>query len=199
MQKSDITIAMLFSCLEKLDYSIFRNGDYNLNVIGIRTDSKVSNTFDDFICLVYKVKGVWVLKVSSATTDPGVYWREHPINRKGAAILVPGQYSGAYKIGKHQGKYTALVQRKPLPVYRDNNKDGVIDYTDVIDTGFHGINIHRASSKWKSKLVGKWSAGCQVFANPVEYDKFMFTCQVSADMYGEGCTYTLIEEKDLRA
>jgi hypothetical protein len=45
------------------------------------------------------------------------------LNPKGAAILVPGQYCGSHAIGLHQGKYRALRQVKPLPVYRDSNKD----------------------------------------------------------------------------
>ena len=44
-------------------------------------------------------------------------------NVKGTAILVPGQYRGAYKIGFHKGKYKALVQAKPVKLYIDNDKD----------------------------------------------------------------------------
>ena len=49
-------------------------------------------------------------------------------------------------------------------VYRGNNKDNKVDAGGPIDSGWHGINIHRASSSWQSKQVNKWSAGCQVLA-----------------------------------
>jgi len=197
MLKSEITIKALRRSVKSLGYAFFENGDFNLNIIGIRTASKVSNTFDDFICVAFKDGGDWNLNVYESTTDPGVYWRQHPINRKGAAILVPGQHRGSYRIGAHQGKYDALVQAKMLPVFRDNNKDGIIDVDGDIDTGWHGINMHRASHKWQSKLVNKWSAGCQVFASPCQYDRFMSLCKTSASLYGPRLTYTLIEEKDL--
>ena len=91
----------------------------------------------------------------------------------------------------------AITQAEVLPVYRDNNKDSVIDTDGSIDIGFHGINIHRASSNWQSKQVNKWSAGCQVFANPNNFDYFIELCKKSTRLYGSRITYTLIEEKDL--
>ena len=73
--------------------------------------------------------------------------------RKGTAVLVPGQHRRCYKLGRHQGKYEALVQAEVLQVYRDNNKDTKVDAGGPIDSGWHGINIHRASSNWQSKQV----------------------------------------------
>ena len=119
------------------------------------------------------------------------------MNEKGAAVLVTGQHRRCYKLGRHQGKYEALVQAEVLQVYPDNNKDSKVDAGGPIDIGWHGINIHRASSNWQSKQVNKWSAGCQVFANPNIFDYFIELCKKSTQLYGSRITYTLIEEKDL--
>jgi hypothetical protein len=51
-------------------------------------------------------------------------------------------------------------------VYRDNNKNDVIDFvSQSLDTGVFGINLHHASATGESVQVDGWSAGCQVFAN----------------------------------
>ena len=125
----------------------------------------------------------------------------YPINPKGTAVLVPGQYRGTWQLGKHQGKYEALVQRKPVKVYRDNSKDEVIDYNNIVtlvDEGYFGINIHRSNPYDQSYEINKWSAGCQVFKKVDDFNAFMDLCRDSAKVYGPKFTYTLIEEKDLR-
>lgn len=67
------------------------------------------------------------------------------MNPKGTAILAPGQYQSSHKIGLHRGKYKALVQHRPVTVYRDNNKDSKYDLEPTKkDTGIFGINIHKA-------------------------------------------------------
>ena len=120
------------------------------------------------------------------------------MNKKGTALLVPNQYRGAYKIDKHRGKYFALCQRKEVSVYRDSNRDNITDFNpSTIDKGLFGINIHRSNPNKESSRVEKWSAGCQVFANPELYDKFMIMCQKSASIWGNSFTYTLLTFKDL--
>jgi hypothetical protein len=198
MNKSDITEGKLREALTRLGYAFFENGDYNLNIIGVRTGDESSNRFNDFIALAYKANGEWNLDTFEVTTDPGLYWLNHPMNLKGTAILAADQHKGCYKLGLHQGKYTALVQAKAVPVYRDRNLDNVVDDRGKLDTGFHGINIHRASSKHQSKQVDRWSAGCQVFADPFDFGSFIKLCEKSASLYGSRFTYTLIEEKDLQ-
>ena len=47
-------------------------------------------------------------------------------------------------------------------------------------------------------VINKWSAGCQVFKKIDDYNKFMELCKDSANIYGNGFTYTLITEKELR-
>ena len=60
-----------------------------------------------------------------------------------------------------------------------------------------GINIHRASATRESTQVDKWSAGCQVVANPHEYDLLIAAVKEAIEQWGDGFTYTLINERDL--
>ena len=180
-------------------YAYFTNGAYNINIIGVRASGAViTNSFDDILLIIYKTPtGTWNRQIYQITTDPGQFYMNKPCNSKGTAILVPGQYRGAYKIGLHRGKYKALCQNKPVKVYRDNNKDSVYDYDpNKLDEGMFGINIHKAGTL--SKRVDTWSAGCQVFASETEFRAFMNYCNKQIK-YGHGYTftYTLLREEDL--
>lgn len=191
------------SYFQAKEYKFFDTPDkkLNLNLIGIRRDNQGTNTFDDFLLVIYREEELMVSNRYQITTDPGKYWLQNPINPKGTAVLKPDQYRGTWQIGKHQGKYEALVQRKSVKVYRDNNKDDIIDYNSMstmVDEGYFGINIHRSNPYDQSYAVNKWSAGCQVFKNIKDYNKFVQLCKDSAKIYGNSFTYTLIEEKDLR-
>ena len=173
----------------------------NLNLIGVRRDNQGTNTFDDFLLVMYREEELMVSNRYQITTDPGKYWLKNPTNPKGTAVLAPGQYRGTWQIGKHQGKYEALVQRKKVKVWRDNNKDEIIDYNNITllsDEGYFGINIHRSNPYDQSYVINKWSAGCQVFKKVEDYNKFIQVCKDSAEIYGNSFTYTLVDEKDLR-
>jgi hypothetical protein len=159
-------------------YKWFENGNYNLNIVGVRnssTNEEVTNKFDDLLTVSYKTENIWNFRQWGCTTDPGKYYTENLLNPDGVAILIPGQYRSTYSIGLHQGKYEALKQMKPVQVYRDNNKDNFYDMQpDDIQEGIFGINIHRASATGTSTQIDKWSAGCQVIANYKDFDRLMW-------------------------
>ena len=188
--------------MNKKGYTFFDgNKQLNVNLIGVRRDNAGTNEFDDFFVMIYRDKKLnEVCKVFPVTTDPGEYWLENPMNPKGTAVLVPGQYRGTWQLGKHQNNYEALVQRKEVKVWRDNNKDKAIDYKSfhTISEGYFGINIHRSNPYDKSYLVNKWSAGCQVFQSVNDFDEFMKICKKSANLYGNSFTYTLLTEQEIR-
>jgi hypothetical protein len=177
------------------------NQPNKLNVVGIRTKSNSSSTsFDDYIAyFYYDDKGRLIGKVAPATTDPSVYYlRDNPMVRSGTAILKSGQYKDAYVIGTHDDKYTALVQRgAPVTVIRDNDRNDLLNFFADTQTGYFGINIHRASrGKNNVNIVGPDSAGCQVFRDEADFNEMMRLAQVSKAKYGNKFTYTLIDEID---
>ena len=184
-------------------YKWFENGNYNLNIVGVRnaeTLNEVTNKFDDYITLSYKVDGEWNYHCFDCTTDPGKHWVENIMRKEGVAILKENQYRGSHKIGLHQGKYEALRQQKPVQVYRDNDLDSNYDLLEEnIQEGIFGINIHRAT-KWegkKSTQIDKWSAGCQVIASNDDFRLFMEICNKAKDTWSNSFTYTLINTNDL--
>jgi hypothetical protein len=188
--------------VESKGYKWFEGGDYNLNIVGVRnsdTHGVVTNKFDDKLTVSYSVNGEMKYHEWDATTDPGKHWEQNLLNQSGVAILVPGQYRGSHEIRKHQGKYEALCQKKPVKVYRDKNKDGDYDMLEEnIGEGIFGINIHKAGSRVEgSTQIDKWSAGCQVFSKESDFNQLMELAYKAKNLYSNSFTYTLIESKDL--
>ena len=197
------TRQQIATAVKSKDYKWFENGNYNLNIVGVRnaeTLNEVTNKFDDYITLSYKVDGEWNYHCFDCTTDPGKHWVENIMRKEGVAILKENQYRGSHKIGLHQGKYEALRQQKSVQVYRDNDLDSNYDLLEEnIQEGIFGINIHRAT-KWegkKSTQIDKWSAGCQVIAANDDFRLFMEICNKAKDVWGNSFTYTLINSNDL--
>lgn len=181
-------------------YAWFKKGAYNLNIIGIRSNNekRITNKFDDVIVIDYNTEINHKRVCFAITTEPGKYYMKNLCNNKGAAILVPNQYRNCWELGLHKGKYRALVQKKSLSVYRDNNKDDIYDMNpQTIDNGFFGINIHRSNEFKTSEDVDMYSAGCQVFANPIDFKAFIRLCLEQSKRYGNSFTYTLLNEDDL--
>lgn len=187
--------------LQNKGYFYFEKGNYNLNIIGVRNllqGNIQDNTFNDALVLIYKTNLGEQKLIYPITTDPGLSVMRNPSNKKGIAILVPGQYRSSFEIGLHKGKYQCLVQNKPLKVYRDNSKDNKLDFNpNTIEEGFFGIHIHKAGSS--SKQVDNWSEGCQVFRIENDFKQFMRIIKQSEQLYGKNFTYTLITSQDLIA
>lgn len=158
-----------------------------LHLIGVRSKADIPDRFDDTCYLVYN--GM-LFTFENFTTNAGAHWLQNFSNPKGTAVLKPNQYINTWQIGKHQGVYTALTQCRPVTVWRDNNKN-LKSEKGAEDTGFFGINIHRANPNVMSVLIGKWSAGCQVFANPNDFAIVMDKLIKSGKSQ---FTYTLLEE-----
>lgn len=198
--KNKLSVAHLQSIIEGKGFAFFTKGNYNVNIIGVRNPNLVANSFDDTMICAFKIGGEWILKEWKITTDAGKYWLKHPMNKKGCALLVPNQYRGVYKIDQHLGKYTALCQRNgEVEVYRDDNKDQILDFNDVSkEWGMFGINIHRSNPYNESKVVERWSAGCSVFKKVADFNDFMNICHQAKKEWGNAFTYTLIKEDDLK-
>ena len=116
------------------DYDIFEdNGNYNLNIWFIRSENSKPGRFDDVQIVFWKHDGEWYKHIYTCTTDPGRHYLLNPLNINGTAIVRPGQYKGAWKLGYHQGRkdHPALVQHRPITVIRDFNKDTILDYNII--------------------------------------------------------------------
>jgi len=201
------TLAQLFEHMNKLGYAVFKSGDYDLNLFGIRSKDLEPTTFNDWLGCAYKVDGKWHLDYWPATTDPGLYWRENPSNVKGTAVLVPDQYRSTYTIDLHAGKYLALCQRAgTVTVWRDANRDAVLDLDGSNEeTGYFGINIHASANdpyhedrdRGPDDEVGKWSAGCQVHGTTEGFREMMALCDKQIETHPSWpkvFTYALMEQ-----
>jgi len=170
------------------------DGQYDLNIFGIRKQDGRPNEFDDLIGCAYRNMHEWRVHYWEATTDPGQYWLENPSNIKGTAILCPGHYPGIWEIDLHQNRYEALCQRSgPVKVWRDVDRDREFDFGGDTDTGFFGINLHKAGKS--SGQVGRWSAGCQVLRNQSDFKTLMKLANLQIATIGaKTFSYTLLEE-----
>ncbi len=173
---------------------------YELNIVGLRSASTTANRFDDQIHVFYRTEGIkWNYHVYKATTDPGTFWLKNPMQPQGTAILAQGQYVDAYRIGLHKGQYKALVQCRPVTIIRDYDRDAMLDFMNGMRiTGLFGIDIHRAAKTGTTLTVDRYSAGCQVFADAVDFDRFMDLCEKHRKLYGNRFTYTLIDFRAIR-
>lgn len=191
--------------VEKLGFKVFDGGPYDLNLFGIRSKNRTANEFDDLIGCAYLDGKTWRVQYWPATTDPGTLnGKLATKNPKGAAILAPGQYRGAYEIGPHGSSgYTALVQRGgPVTVFRDNTGDTRLDFNrDTLESGYFGINIHASSmdpygDEKETTQVSNWSEGCQVHATSAGFRSMMGLChkQIQYHATWTKFTYTLLDQ-----
>lgn len=176
---------------------IIHDRPLELNIVGVRASNNRPGLFDDHIHVFYRDRqGRWKHEAFPATTDPGTHWLRNPLMPQGTALLGQGQYQGAYGIARHRGKYRALCQiHKPVTVIRDFDRDNELDFdSGRKQTGFFGINIHRASAIGTSLKVDRWSAGCQVLARAGDFERLMTLADRHVQATGANkFTYSLID------
>lgn len=191
-------LGRIVDVMEGKGYAVFQRATrpYNLNLVGIRTADRTADRFNDWVTAFYRFDDQWSFFAFPATTDPGLFYRLNPIaDTLGTAVLKPGQYRGAYKVGKHK-RYKAFQQVGAMTVYRDASRDARIDYGQTTETGVFAINIHRSHQEHGSIRVHNWSAGCQVIQDPAQFDFLMRLGDAAAAAHGNSFTYTLLEERD---
>jgi hypothetical protein len=200
-----LSTAQLLAMFKSKSY-ILNDTPYYPNLFGVRKETNIPNQFDDFIGAVWKDKyGAWLSCCYEGTTDPGMYWLEHPMNVNGTAIIVPDQYLGVYKLGQHMG-YAAYEEIKPFTYVRDTNKDKILNwlyrtvgYKKYVENG--KTNLHHAGELVNnpSTFVEKWSAGCQVVKRILEFGCLLELGQNWVNLIKgiNSFNYTLFEEKDI--
>ena len=202
LNKDILTTENILSSIQAAGYATFTSETpYDLNIWGVRTNDATVNKFNDYLGVTYRDEnGVWHTECWIGTTDPGAYWLDNPGNVNGTAILCPGQYRSTYMIDLHGGKYEALCQRAgEVTVWRDNDRDGQLDFSGPTYSGYFGINLHHASYTGTSTQVDKWSAGCQVIANIDDFNRFMTIVKRQTQYHPTWTkyTYTLLTQDQL--
>lgn len=115
----------------------------------------------------------YIAHLAIATTEPGrsATFSTEARLRGGVARLAFGQHT-AWRVGCHKTlDHVALVQRAPLLVHRDQNRDGLRTRDNV--THATGINQHSTRKGFKGEQVGNWSEGCLVGWDWEQHLKFM--------------------------
>lgn len=182
---TDLASRIVKHCIAK-NYFLARGSKrYSIIYIeGLNPDgtpnSDTPNTFNDIRCVLEIPDGTprLVFGPVLATTEPGKFWTQNPMNAGGAARIKFGQYIGGWVIGSHgNGKsaHRSLVQCGPIEVHRDLNKD-YKRTGDRIDRGLFGVNQHHSYGQAQDN-VGRASAGCLVGWNIDSHFKFMDTLQ----------------------
>lgn len=169
-------------------------------IIGVRSNEDTPNVFDDKMYIF--VNNTFQF-VTSCTTNPGGPvltggWKK--FNNQGAAVLKSDEiYYDAYmrsdgkSIRHHNSKMPCLRQVKSMKYFRDGNNNSKTDEIGQIHVGNFATNIHLNSynllNRIISRLVGEWSAGCQVLNVAADYTKLLNTYP-----FGEPVTYVLLKE-----
>lgn len=199
----NLTYQEVKAVIESKNFAFFDRGAYNPNLFGIRNRaSDKVDEFNDVLGVAYRdTFGNENLLLHPGTTKPGLYWLKAGKmgSDKGTFILMPGQYRGCWMLGEHKG-YPALVQ-KGMGIFkgwRDNDQDGVFDYSGQIFDDVTGLNSHRTGEFSDAEKVGPYSAGCQVRQVKNEHEMMLEVVQCSLGYYPNSFSYTLLEMKDFR-
>ena len=147
----------------------------------LNEENKDKDVINDVIGLYYKQRDLYLMK---ATCNSGRFYIQNPMNTSGAAQLDYGYQSKIWKVGLHNGKYQALVNREDcgkVRVWRDKDKDYIHDESEKLQEGYYGTNLHHMGVSEKTE-IGKNSAGCQVIHS---YDDFLILMSMikDSDMY----------------
>lgn len=201
---------------DKKKYIIFKSNsrNYNVNIWFIRNSTITTDAFND-VCFLYWKEfktNKWVGKLYKVSTNPGLYYLNSPQHKQGTAIVVPGQYIKTHKIDLHRkgtsSEHEALCHRNGVVlVYRDNNKDSILDIGGDIYRNGAGLNAHRPTNySQKTGKVNRSSAGCLISATREQFDDlknkksketFMGILRNSELNYGEWMSFVLDESKEL--
>lgn len=152
-------------------------GDDVMNIVyieGMELDGRPNgnrpNCWDDLRTLirVHPTGQAEVLGAWEATTEPGEYWTDNPMNSAGAFHIDIGQQT-AWCPGEYHGA-EALVQCRNLRGTRDGARHYARDGKP--DVGMFGVHHHKGYDYPKND-IGRSSAGCQVGRTVAGHMEFM--------------------------
>ncbi len=176
---------------------MFLEGNQQVNPFGFRNEPEVDE-FNDIIGVAYKDEwGNPHCPVFKGTTKPGLYWlgQDRMGHKDGTFILEHNkQFIDCWQVGKHKD-YPA-IQQKGFGIFtgwRDNNKDGQLDYSGKIYTDVTGLNGHTTSFINKIDKVGAYSAGCQVIQFEPDFQIWYSVLRVHSRVHGNSLNYALFK------
>lgn len=171
----------------------------DINILGIRDDTlQEKDSFNDMLAICDNN----IVRIYQATTDPGSWFTKNPLTAAGmtgCAHLCEGFHKGAWMVGKHavgtNFEHEALVQiGNIVKIWRDKDSDYEQDNTDPCQSGYFGINIHRAG-KDNPTEIGRYSAGCQVIRNYDDFQEFMSIIKSVNNWKEKTYSYLLLNKK----
>jgi hypothetical protein len=165
----------------------------------------VTNKWDDYVGVVYHDGTMWHEHLFTATCDPG----NIATSGRGTAVMKPGQYVDAYKLGVHRkgtaSEHDAIINwGLTAPDYWRISRHGASLEVDGQGSEYIGLNIHRARAPAipVPESVGPFSAGCQVIKEGTDWEWFITkvtTLAQHADRVHnqDYMTYTLLMLRDV--
>lgn len=147
-------------------------GDFDVNIIWVRMSDHVSNMMDDKCYINYKALEVEYCILVDANTKPALYGALYnPVTVggiTGTACIIPQQVLEAHKYINNLWNDTYnpwnqpyFLQVKPLQIWRDNDKDDVIDHMqEESGTPSDGLCIHIQEEPLSTPGKKPWSLGC---------------------------------------
>lgn len=171
------------------------------NELAVRLDDNtLDDGFDDYL-ISFDDKGKNVF-IREATTVPGRKYTINPMaGTPGAGRIARGFYEDSHIYGIHMKSrpdiaHYGFLQRGVLKIYRDEDKDGIIDNVDSAAFGDgYGGNIHARLPGMKSDEIGAWSAMCQVARFREDHDAAMQLYRESAQ-FGKRISLCMSEIED---
>jgi hypothetical protein len=195
------TVDLVRELYAKHEYKLFDSDSYDLNFFGIRRNLS-SNKFDDLIGCYYRaIKGSTpTVELWAGTTDPGRTFLLAPMNKNGTAAVAAAQHRACWSLGVYKER-PALRQTGIIKVYRDNDRDSIleIDPTKIFDGS--GIHLHYMGDGI-DRDVNSWSAGCQGVATRAHFERIIWLAreQLRRHPTWKTFTYTLFDtDKDTEA
>lgn len=164
-----------------------------VNIFGIRfEENQELDTFNDVLGIATNND----IQLAEGTTDPG--WQATKNRIGGAAHLCLGHHKDIWLIDKHaKGRsfeHEAFCQYAgSVTIWRDIDKDSWFSHNDSVESGYFGINMHRASIRG-SEHIGPYGAGCQVHKNPETLKIFLDIAKKSGQKV---FSYTLFDKKEI--
>lgn len=152
----------------------YNRGKGNALIIGVQSKIQGDDSFNDKF-YVYNDADKFVIATTGTTNCGQSALKNYgKFGLKGAAVWKTNQfYEGLYRLGFHKGKMPALIQQKPIALFRDSDKDNIpeqegIEFNDIIGANFHGVSYNIDSDKLINQ-IGEWSYACPVCNNMRHY------------------------------